>query len=256
MPSALTAKARVKAFWEAEPCGVIHTSEPEGTRAFYDAVERRRDELEPFLPLYADFRGARGRRLLEIGVGLGTDFVRFARAGAVVTGVDLTEHAVTLTRRRLELEGLAGELLVADAENLPFPDRSFERVYSWGVLHHTPDTARAVREAIRVLAPNGRLTVMVYNRISWVAIGLWARRALLRGRPWQSLSHVLAHHLESDGTKGYTQSEARAMFAGLADLRVDVVPTPYDRSMAGPLARLAPSRLGWFLVISGRSRGA
>jgi SAM-dependent methyltransferase len=194
--------------------------------------------------------------LLEIGVGVGTDFVRFARAGAVVTGVDLTEHAVALTRRRLELEGLSGELFVADAEQLPFSDASFDRVYSWGVLHHTPNTGQAVREAVRVLAPDGRLTLMLYNRISWVAFGLWVRRALLRGRPWLSLRYVLARDLESDGTKAYTRSEARAMFAGLADLRVDVVATPYDRSMAGPLGRLAPRRLGWLLVISGRAPDA
>jgi SAM-dependent methyltransferase len=246
-------KARVKAFWECEPCGVIHTAAPEGTPEFFDAIERRRDELEAFLPRYADFEGARGLCVLEIGVGVGTDFVRFARAGAAVTGIDLTEHSVSLVRRRLGLEGLEGDVRVADAEDLPFASGSFDRVYSWGVLHHTPDTEKAVHEAIRVLAPGGRLTVMLYNRISWVSLGLWLRRALLRARPWHSFRHVLAHELESQGTKGYTVREVRRMFAQLEELRVEVVRTAYDQFLAGPFGRLFSSRFGWFIVITGRA---
>jgi ubiquinone/menaquinone biosynthesis C-methylase UbiE len=252
MQPAQELKERVRDHWDGEPCGVIHTDAPEGSSRFYDEIERRRDELEPFLPELADFAGARGLSVLEIGVGIGTDFIRFARAGARVTGVDLTEHAVELVRRRLELEGLDGEVVQADAEQLPFAAGTFDRVYSWGVLHHTPDTDGAVREAVRVLAPGGSITVMLYNRISWVAFGLWVRRALLRGRPWLSLRHVLANHLESPGTKGYTAAEVRSMFAGLDELHVDVVGTRYDRYLAGPLGRIAPGRLGWFIVIRGR----
>ena len=248
-------KDRVRAYWSAEPCGSDRATAESGSAEFFAQVEAERYRREPFIHEFADFGRWSDRSVLEIGIGLGTDLVQFARAGAVVTGVDLTDAAVELVRRRFELEGLDGDLRVADAEDLPFPDGSFDRVYSWGVLHHTPDTERAVREAIRVLAPGGCLTVMLYNRVSWVALGLWARRALLRGRPWQSLRRVLAQQLESEGTKGYRPVEARAMFAGLDDLHVEVVATPYDRSMAGPFARLFPGKLGWFLVISGRSAG-
>jgi SAM-dependent methyltransferase len=190
--------------------------------------------------------------VLEVGVGLGTDLVRFARAGAHVTGVDLTEHAVALARRRLELEGLPGDVSVVDAEALPFPDGAFDRVYSWGVLHHTPDTARAVSEALRVLRPGGRLCAMLYARRSWVAYALWTRHALLRGRPRRSLADVLTAHMESEGTKAFTPAELKGLFAGLEDLRIDRVLTPYDRRVAGPLTRLTGRRLGWFLVVRGR----
>ena len=245
-------KGRVKGFWQEHPCASETTDAPEATEDYFAEVERRRDELEPFIPRYADFEGARGRRVLEIGVGLGTDFVRFARAGAEVTGVDLTPRAVELVRRRLRHEGLDGEVLVADAERLPFDDASFDRVYSWGVLHHTPDTIRAICEAIRVCRPGGELCVMLYARRSWVAIGLWVRHALLRGRPRRSLADVLAHHVESEGTKGYTAGELRAVFAGLEHLRVEQLGTSHDRRIAGPLARLTGNRLGWFLVVRGR----
>lgn len=245
-------KARVQAFWEADPCGAAHGDAPEGTPEFFAQVERKRLALEPFIDRYADFSMTRGQRVLEIGVGAGTDFVRFVRAGAQATGVDLTEHAIRLVRQRLDNEGLDAELLQADAERLPFADGTFERVYSWGVLHHTPDTARAVREAIRVLAPGGRLCVMLYARHSWVAYGLWAKHALLQGHPTRSLADVLAHHMESEGTKGFTERELRGMFDGLEDLQIEKVSTPYDRQWAGPLARLTGGRLGWFAVTRGR----
>ena len=124
-----------------EPCGSVHADAPEGAKEeYFDQVERTRDKLKPFIPDFADFAGSRGRTVLEIGVGLGTDFLRFARAGAKVTGIDLTEHGVALVRRRLELEGLEGDVRVADAERLPFADASFGKVYSWGccTTHREP----------------------------------------------------------------------------------------------------------------------
>ena len=193
-------------FWEEEPCGSEHAGAPEGSPEFFAEVERTRNELDPYITRFADFEGAKGKRFLEIGVGLGTDFIRFVRAGAIATGVDLTEHAVQLVRRRLELEGLQGEVVVADAETLPFEDGSFDRIYSWGVLHHTPDTGRAVREAIRVTKPGGQVCVMLYARHSWVAYGMWVRHALLAGKPFRSLAAVLSAHMESEGTKGYTKT--------------------------------------------------
>jgi SAM-dependent methyltransferase len=250
-PDAETQKRRVRAFWERTPCGSIHADAPEGTRDYFEQVERRRYELEPFIARYAEFAGSCGQHVLEIGVGLGTDLVQFARSGAHVTGVDLTEHAVTLVRRRLELEGLSGDVRVADAEKLPFEDGSFDLVYSWGVLHHTPDTRSAAAEALRVLRPGGKLCVMLYGRYSWVAFGLWVRFAFLRGRPWTSLSDLLAEHMESEGTKGFTRRELEELFDGLDDLVIQHVGTAYDRRIAGPLVRVTGRLLGWFVVIRG-----
>src|SRR2546423_1560758 len=160
-------KERVRAFWQTHPCGTKFSAAEIGTRNFYERVEAHRYEKEWHIPEAADFAGADGLRVLEIGCGMGTDGAQFAQAGAVYTGVDLTDAAIKLARKRFELSGLPGNFQVADAENLKFPDESFDLVYSHGVLHHTPDTAQAVREIHRVLKPGGRAIVMLYHRDSY-----------------------------------------------------------------------------------------
>ena len=189
-------KERVRAFWQANPCGTKFADAEVGTREFFRRVEEHRYQTEWHIPGAANFESAAGKRVLEVGCGLGTDGARFARAGAVYTGVDLTEAAVSLARRRFELEGLAGEFRVSDAESLDFADESFDLVYSHGVLHHTPDTARAVREIRRVLRPGGRAVVMLYHRDSYnyrVNIRLLRRLGarLLRSEAGVGLAHRL-----------------------------------------------------------------
>jgi ubiquinone/menaquinone biosynthesis C-methylase UbiE len=248
-------KEQVRSFWSRTPCGSWDATAEEGSPAYYEQIEARRYELEPFIHAYADFASTYGQQVLEIGVGLGTDHVQFARAGARLHGVDLTERGIELVRNRLEQEELSSELQVADAEQLPFADERFDVVYSWGVLHHTPDTPRAIREAIRVLRPGGRICVMLYARHAWVSYGLWARHGPLSRQPFRSIADVLYHHMESLGTKGYTKREARRMFAGIDGLQIEKVATPYDVEYAGGLARLTGRQLGFFMVIRGRKRG-
>jgi SAM-dependent methyltransferase len=189
-------KDRVRAFWQANPCGTKFSDAEPGTRLFYERVEEHRYTKEWHIPAAADFSGARGLRVLEIGCGLGTDGAQFARAGADYTGVDLTEAAVELARKRFELSELPGEFRTADAENLDFADESFDLVYSHGVLHHTPDTVRAVREVHRVLRPGGRAVIMLYHRDSYnyrVNIGVLRRAGahLLKTEAGLKLVHRL-----------------------------------------------------------------
>ena len=189
-------KERVRAFWQANPCGVKFAEAEPGTRRFYELVEAHRYKKEWHIPAAADFAAARGLKILEIGCGLGTDGAQFAKAGADYTGVDLTDAAVELARRRFELFDLPGKFQTADAEKLDFDDESFDLVYSHGVLHHTPDTAKAVREIHRVLRPGGRAIVMLYHRNSYnyrVNISLLRRAGaqLLKWDSGVSLVHKL-----------------------------------------------------------------
>src|SRR6266404_6427403 len=189
-------KDRVRAFWQENPCGTKFSDAEPGTRLFYERVEQHRYSTEWHIPKAAGFANTRSKKVLEIGCGLGTDGAQFAKAGANYTGIDLTEAAVELARKRFEMFDLPGEFRTADAENLNFPDESFDLVYSHGVLHHTPDTAKAIREIHRVLRPGGRAVVMLYHRNSYnyrVNISLLRRAGaqLLKWDRGVSLVHKL-----------------------------------------------------------------
>lgn len=234
-------KEGVKGFWEQEACGERYGAEQ----------DRVRYALEPEILPFADFESGTGKRVLEIGVGMGADFMRWVRAGAVATGVDLTDRAVALTRQRLLDAGLSAEVRIADAEALPFPDAVFDVVYSWGVLHHTPDTGKALAEAQRVLAPGGELKIMLYHRRSWVALAAWVRFCLLRGKPFSTLKDAIAH-IESPGTKAYTPAEVDQLLDQLHTKSIVPSLSSWDRKCAPFVARCSANRYGWFLLISGR----
>jgi len=220
-------KQDVHDFWERAACG--EDLYLQGiTKDSYLEQARRRYELEPCIEPFADFGAWVGKRVLEIGVGLGADHQRFATAGARLSGIDLTERAIALTRHRLELFGFESALAIGDAENLDFSDATFDLVYSWGVIHHSPDTPKVVREIYRVLRTGGSARVMIYHKWSLVGYMLWARYALGRLRPWITLADVYARHLESPGTKAYSVQEAKRMFRQFTALKVRTVLTHAD----------------------------
>jgi len=213
------AKAEVRSFWDEAACGerlLLASTDRAGFSA--QAVERYR--LEPYIIAFAGFDRWRGKRVLEIGVGLGADHQRFVEAGANTTGIDLTPRAIGMTQQRLEAFGLSSDLQVADAEALPFPTAAFDLVYSWGVIHHSPDTPAVVAEILRVLKPGGHARVMIYSKWSLVGMMLWGRYALLRGRPFTSLADIYSRHLESPGTKAYSVDQTKRLFARFSDVRI------------------------------------
>lgn len=152
-------KSAVRAHWERETCGTRY-SEASDHRVWLDQLSAARYTLEPYIPEFADFPSARGLDVLEIGIGGGADFSNWCSHARHATGVDLTQSAIDLSTERLRLQNVPDDrytLRKADAEALPFDDSSFDLVYSWGVLHHTPDTRAAFAETFRVLRPGGRL---------------------------------------------------------------------------------------------------
>jgi len=159
-------KSAVQSFWNAHPCGAKFAGKPVGSRDFFLEVEKHRYALEPHIKEMAGFDRTGGKRVLEIGCGLGTDAAQFAGAGAAYVGMDLSSASIGLASRNLQLRNLPAQWLVSDAESLPFPDDTFDCVYSNGVLHHTPDLPLAVAEIYRVLRPGGRATVMMYHKSS------------------------------------------------------------------------------------------
>lgn len=254
------AKQAVRRYWTQHVCNTDFTRADRYSRRYFDEIEHARYEAEPQVFRFAQFTRAQGRRVLEVGVGAGTDFIQWARAGAHVHGVDMSVGAIEHARRRLSVYGLEGASLgLADAEALPYLSDSFDVVYSWGVIHHTPDTARALSEIVRVCRPGGQIKIMIYHRHSLLAWRTWIRFALLRGRPDRSVAWTLAHHVESPGTKAFTITEARAMLRDLPlkDIQIQPMLTSYDvlgdrggvwQQVATGLANvLGGNRVGWFL---------
>ena len=260
-------KLRTREQWGQDPCGAEYDREHElGTREFFDQVEAYRyNEYAPWMPRLMEFEKFRDARLLEVGCGMGTDLLQFARGGARSTGIDLTPRSVEITRHRFRLYGAEGDFMISDGEHLPFRNESFDVVYSNGVLHHTPDTAGAVREVHRVLKSGGVAKIMLYHRDSlnyWVEIVL--RRGLLgfeflRGRSAEEIMSRVIEFSEHDArplVKVYSRKQARELFKLFKDVRVEVeqltraelrvLSAVVSESLLDRLRR----RIGWNVIVT------
>lgn len=233
-------KAAVKRHWEEETCGTRYGIAAD-RKSYFDEISAARYNLEPYIPPFADFKSAEGKTVLEIGVGAGADFQKWCTHALHATGVDLTEKAITLTRERLELNSIPSSrytLQTADAENLPFPGNSFDLVYSWGVLHHTPDTDRAFQEVFRVLKPGGVVRAMIYHVPSWGGLMMYLKCGLARGNVGTTMKEAIYSDLESPGTKAYTLEEARQLAGKAGFETIQALP----KLSAGDLLIIKPSR--------------
>lgn len=239
MSAIASLKPQVKEHWEQETCGTRY-GDAQDRRSYFAEIAAARYHLEPYIPAFAGFDTAQGKRVLEIGVGAGSDFQKWCEHALHVTGVDLTEAAISLTKERLELHSISPEqyfLQTADAENLPFTDNSFDLVYSWGVLHHTPDTVRAFQEVFRLLKPGGTVKAMIYHVPSWAGFMLYLRYGLARGRVGKSMKNAIFEHLESPGTKAYTLSEADELLRSVGFREIDLS----TKLSPGDLLQIRPS---------------
>ena len=248
----MTPTARIREYWNRRVHDLEMTDEPVGSLAFFDALDEYRFDKLRYLPNVVDFQGYRRRRILEVGCGIGTDLVRFARGGACVTGIDLAARSIELARRNVALHGLrARGLCVADGEALPFEDGHFDVVYAHGVIQYAANPARLVAEAHRVLEPGGEAVFMVYNRYSW----LKALSMLMR----VDLEHADAPFLRTSSLREY-----RRLLGAFESVRIvpERFPVPsrlhggwkgmlYNRVFVGlfnALPRIVVRPLGWHLM--------
>jgi 2-polyprenyl-3-methyl-5-hydroxy-6-metoxy-1,4-benzoquinol methylase len=264
--------ADVERYWDARPCNIRHSPKPVGSREYFDEVEARKYFVEPHIPGFAEFGRWAGKRVLEVGCGIGTDSINFARAGAHLTAVELSGESLRVAAQRADVMGVADgiEFVQANAEELTsvLGTEPYDLVYSFGVVHHTPRPERALAEIHSLVAPGGRLKLMVYHRRSWKVF--WIVAAQGRGRFWKTDELVAAHSEAQTGcpvTFSYTRAEARELVERsgfrVQDLHVDhvfpyrireyvqyrYVKVPYFRWMPKPLFRAFERRFGWHLLI-------
>jgi len=161
----------VKSYWNNRPCNIRHSTQKIGTKEYFDEVEKRKYFVEPHIPGFAQFERWKGKKVLEVGCGIGTDTINFARAGADVTAVDLSDESLKLARQRAEVFGFADKIKFyqANAENLTsyVPVETFDLVYSFGVIHHTPVPENAIKQIEHYMNSNSELRMMMYAKNSW-----------------------------------------------------------------------------------------
>ena len=214
----------VRGFWNARPCNIRHSAKPIGSKEYFDEVEARKYFVESHIPRFAEFERWRGKRILEIGCGIGTDTMNFARAGAEVTAVDLSDKSLEVARQRAGVYGLSNiRFCHGNAEELSsfLPIEPYDLIYSFGVIHHTPHPERVIEQLHCYSRPGTILKVMVYHRYSWKALEILFRGG--HGAFWK-FSELLERHSEaqigSPVTCSYTRRTVCELLRGF---RVDSV---------------------------------
>ena len=268
--------ADVRKYWDDRPCNIRHSPKPVGSREYFDEVEARKYFVEPHIPAFAEFERSKGKRVLEVGCGIGTDSINFARAGAQLTAVDLSGESLRVARQRAEVMGVEDriEFVQANAEELTsaVSGGEFDLIYSFGVIHHTPQPERALAEMRKLLAPGGTLKLMVYHRHSWKV--LWILLGDGRGRFWEA-DELIAKYSEAQTGCPVTYSYSRTAGRELVErngfrveqLAVDhvfpyrirdyveyrYVKEPYFRWMPDSLFRAFERQFGWHLLITAQA---
>jgi 2-polyprenyl-3-methyl-5-hydroxy-6-metoxy-1,4-benzoquinol methylase len=265
--------ADVQRYWDARPCNIRHSAKPVGSKEYFDEVEARKYFVEPHIPAFAGFERWHGKRVLEVGCGIGTDSINFARAGAQLTAVELSSESLRIAAQRADVMGVADRIqfVQANAEELAeaLADDPYDLVYSFGVIHHTPRPDRALAAMRALAAPGGTLKLMVYHRHSWKVLSIVAAQG--HGRFWKTDELVAEHSEAQTGcpvTFSYTRREARELVETsgfrVQELKVDhvfpyrvreyvqyrYVKEPYFRWMPEALFSAFERRFGWHLLVT------
>jgi 2-polyprenyl-3-methyl-5-hydroxy-6-metoxy-1,4-benzoquinol methylase len=263
----------VRDYWNARPCNIRHSPKAKGTRAYFDEVEARKYRVEPHIPGFAEFARWKGRKVLEIGCGIGTDTMNFLRAGAEVTAVDLSSESLAMAKQRAELFGLSDRVTFqqVNAEKLSetVTPQPYDLVYSFGVIHHTPHPDRVFDEIRKYVKSGSTIKMMMYYTFSWKV--LWILMTYGRFRFWD-LKRLVATHSEAQTgcpvTYTYSKRELAAMMEArgwrVTDTLVDHIfaysipeyvryeykKVWYFRWMPKPLFRWFERRFGWHLCMT------
>jgi ubiquinone/menaquinone biosynthesis C-methylase UbiE len=261
----------VAAFWNARPCNVRHSARDVGSREYFDEVEAKKYFVEPHIPPFAAFPNWNGKKVLEIGCGIGTDTMNFARNHAHVTAVDVSEGSLNIARQRAAIYGLSDRIrfVLADAEQLSaaVPPETYDLVYSFGVIHHTPRPMRVIEQIRQYVRSGSTVKLMVYHRRSLKVLGILARHApsAIRAR-----DEVIARHSEAATgcpvTYTYGVRDVQRLLSGfrIESVHIDhifpyrvpdyvqhrYVKTWYYRAVPDRLFRSVERRFGWHLCVT------
>lgn len=252
----------VRSFWNARPCNVKHSQQPIGSREYFDEVERKKFTAEPHIPWFCEFDLWKNKRVLEIGAGIGTMAINFAHAGANYTGVELSDESLRLTQQRFDVYGHQGKFYTGNAEELSsfVPVEPYDLVFTWGVIHHSPNPGQILQEAKKYLVPGSTLKVMVYASNSWknfmieagfdqpeaqygcpIAYTYTEKELIDLIGPGFEIENITQDHIFPFQIEPYKQGE--------------YVRQPWFDAMPDEIFRTLERKLGWHLMITAKFKG-
>ena len=254
-----TSIEQVKTYWDNRPCNVRHSEKPIGTKEYFDEVEYKKFYVEPHILTFTNFEDYKNKSVLEIGCGIGTAAVNFARNGCDYTGFELSHESLKLTEQRFSIYGLNGKFYQGNAEQLTsvLPDKKYDLIYSWGVIHHSPNPKQIVNEAKKLLKPDGVLKLMVYAKNSWKNYMIEAgydQPEAQSGCPIaftyteQDIPELLGNDMEI-----LSMGQDHIFPYQIEPYKQNVyVKQPWFQSMPNDMFRVLEKNLGWHLLITAK----
>ena len=247
----------VKQYWNNRPCNIRHSKKPIGTKEYFDEVEARKYFVEPHIPGFAEFEKWRGKKVLEVGCGLGTDATNFARSGADYTGVDLSEESLALAKQRFKAYDLAGSFLACNGEQLAssLPKNNFDLVYSFGVIHHTPNQRAVVEQIREVIKADGEFRLMLYAKNSWKHAMIESGLDQPEAQSGCPIATTYSHEMVEALLKGLFKLEnvrQAHIFPYIVEKYVnyDYEVQPWFKAMSGEMFEALERHFGWHMLIT------
>lgn len=269
--SRLMEKEKLEAIkqWTNDPCGTVAGDFEEGSKEFFEAVAKNRYKAyAPWLKKLIDGIDVKDKTVLELGCGLGTDLMSFARNGAKVIGLDLTPKHIELARKLFKISNMPAEFVLGDAENMDIPSESIDVVYSFGVLHHTPHIDKAVTEIQRVLKPGGLAVVGLYHKNSWqywvnmiFLMGIYQRKLFKMSTAELLSSYIeVSHSGAKPLVKVYSQGDCKRVFRQFKEVKIkkdhwvreSLIIPGVSPNVFSLLPAFLPSFLGWYIMVFAR----
>lgn len=246
-------------YWNTQPCNIKHSSQPIGTIEYFEEVKNKRYTAEPHILKFADFSKWKNKRVLEIGCGIATDGIEFAKAGAEYVGIDISTASIEIAKQRFNAYGLPGTILNLDAHsNLLFDLGKFDLVYSFGVLHHYPNIQHIINRVNRLLDPGNHFKFMVYARNSWkysmIQEGLDQFEAQ-SGCPYADVFTVEEiKNLLTNFDIDCIEQDHCFMFNVPEYKKGNFVLEPWFKHMPDSIKQAVKKQLGWHLLVSARAK--
>lgn len=265
---------RVKHFWDTRPCNSKHSNKEVGSREYFDEVELRKYFVEPHIPSFAEFEKWRGKNVLEIGCGIGTEAINFARNGAILTVVELSEESLKLAQKRFSVYGLHANFILGNAEDIDIllpKEKQFDLIWSFGVIHHSPHPEIILKKCKDLLRDTGEIRMMIYSKLSYKVFNLMKETGV-----WDfgELDSLIAAYSEAQTgcpiTYSYTLEGTNRLFSDftILDLRKahifswnipKYITYQYEKedclkNVSDEFFREMESELGWHILVKAKKK--